>query len=239
MTFSFFLRLLFGERYSLFLLRLTVSRDPSTSIIMVNHERNSIPKIITIIKAKVDTPKKPKPRKKTSGSPKLSHVEQAFLGYLRRLHYLGIPGPFKLCSVAQECGHKNPETRSFRQVRKRLKDAGLIQENRATVQLTLAGVATLPKDPRRPPETNWEFHDMVKQEFKNDHKISHIIDALADGGSESNQNVANLLGYKNAESRGFRRAKTALKELNLLEGTQILRLTNIMFPFGRPKVIIV
>ena len=171
--------------------------------------------------------------------PMLSSLEQNILGCLCQLYRLGVRGPANLLYVAQACGYKNIETRSFRAARIRLRTLGLLKFTGGTVQLTPAGVASLPKDSGPRFESNWEFHDYIKRHFDNNLNIARIIDVLADGGSRSSRTIAKLLGYKHPESRGFRLAKNALKELYFLEGTSVLKLTDHMFPFGRPVVMIV
>ena len=211
---------------------------PLYSYDMTKSVPKSLSKSVISIKAKSTLRIKSNPKMATC-CLNLSALEQALMGYLGKLYWLGVKGPVNLASVAQECGYKNFESRGFRAARIKLRNAGLIQTRCSTVQLTCSGVASLPKDPRPPPETNWDFHDMVKHHFENDEKISQLIDVLAHGGCLANPIAASLLGYKNAESRGFRRAKNALKELHFLDGTKMLCLTDSMFPFGRPKVILV
>lgn len=160
-------------------------------------------------------------------------VKQVFLDHIHKLDGLGMKGSVKTLSVAQACGYKSVETKSFRSVKKMLKDEGLIQISGDTVQLTEKAIAKLPKDTVTP-KSNGHFHTMIKDHFGNDKNIVALVDALADGGSHSNLAAAQKLGYKSVESHGFRDAKKALKEVEFLEGTKQIQLTDKMFPHGRP-----
>lgn len=171
------------------------------------------------------------PVKGRSGESK--SLKDKFLDHLNKLHGLGLRDPVKISSVALACGYKNADTKSFRNVKKELKDEGLIQYGSdGSVQLTATAIASLPENSDAP-RSNKEFQDMIKRHFNNDKNICKLIDALADGGSLLNLQAANALGYQSADSKGFRNAKKALKELKYLDGTSIIQLTDKMFPFGR------
>ena len=207
----------------------------------IPHTMTKTPSNLVAMKpAVIKTPVIVKKPMSTSSSKSLS-IAQHFMDFLAKLHRLGYRRPIKLLAVAQACGYKSIDTKSFRDVKRDLQRAGHISGSSTSVQLSERSIAKLPEDPN-PPQSNADFHAMIKHHFDHDKNICKLIDVLLANNNNSGDSVvanleaANALGYKSVESHGFRNAKKALKELDFLEVSKVLSLTDKMFPFGRCKV---
>jgi hypothetical protein len=147
----------------------------------------------------------------------------------------------KAIQVAKACGFSSTETKRFRNARKELKNEGKITSKGDMMELTAESIADqLNKKSNAnaaAPKSNKEHQDAIKKLFaseKNHGNLCKLIDLLADGGSLTPMDAAKAMGYAAPDSKGYRNAKSLLKDGGFLEGTKEISLTEEMFPFGRP-----
>jgi hypothetical protein len=187
----------------------------------------------TKAKAAKKTPTIAKPAKKNALVAKDLPISERIMIELAKLYLLGMKDP-KTIVIAQSCGFTNVETKSFRNAKTDLKTQGRVAARTGdTIRMTTKTIALMKEDSNAP-QTNEDFHAIIKAHFGSDSKKALLIDALADGGSLTIEKVAAKLGYGCTSSKGVRNARKDLRELCFLEGTSPVKLTDPMFPFGRP-----
>ena len=188
---------------------------------------------------------KKKPVGKGSAS-QLEDVKEKIIAELSKYHYIKKYSA-KTIIVARACGYSSIETKRFRNAKKELKDEGkIVNKGADTIELSQVMIdklndATIQNNvPNNAPKNNTDHQNHIKQMFKDDknHKnIVKLVDLLSDGGSLPDKEAATFMGYAGTDSKGFRTAKSFLKEAGFLDGggSKDLSLTDEMFPFGRPN----
>ena len=188
-------------------------------------------------------------KKKPFGKGSASQVEdlkEKIIAELSKYHFIKKYSA-KTIIVARACGYSSIESKSFRNAKKELKDEGKIV-NKGTDMIELSqlmidklnNAAMHNNVANNAPKNNTDHHNHIKQMFKDDKNYKNIVklvDLLSDGGTLPDKEAASFMGYAGTDSKGFRTAKSFLKEAGFLDGggSKDLSLTDEMFPFGRPN----
>lgn len=183
-------------------------------------------------KTRTTKAKAPTPRKSTG--PKLP-VEQKILTALKELLDLGIAAPPRL-QIALFSGYSNLQSLGFKTAMKKLVTDGLVEyPDKETMSLTQTGVAQAPTA-ATPATTNEQVQARLKSMLKD--KAPVIFDILHDGRPHIREELAAQVGYSNVMSKGFKDALKQMISLKMVEhpdgNKNLVQLTDIAFPFGRP-----
>lgn len=188
-------------------------------------------------KSRTIKPKAPSPRKSTDGR-KIS-VDQKILIALKELFDLGITSPPRL-QVALFSGYANVKSKSFANALSKLsKTQGLIEyPDSKTVRLTQAGIVKAGSV--TPPTSNAQVHEKIKNLLKG--AETKVFNQLLDGRLHVREQVAADMGFSNVKSKSFANSLSKMSSLGFLEYVKehgskknMVRLTDIAFPLGRPQ----
>jgi hypothetical protein len=167
-------------------------------------------------------------------------VEEKILSAMAELRHLGINTPPRM-QVAFFSGYGNVKSAGFATALSSLKTKGHIDYQKQTVILSETGIANAGpvSDPSR---SNAEVQEGIKKILKGGKTTGQVLDQLSDGLAHIRKDVATATGYGNEKSSGFAKALSTMKSLGILvypkdttnSKKNLIQLTDIMFPFGRP-----
>ena len=186
----------------------------------------------------------PKRNKKTSthgdhGPKSDADTQTAIYDALADMHAFGVDEVSALY-VAGYAGYKSTDTKSYRNIVKRMKDAGVIRTGpNNTLALTDNARLSLVTKPMNNAE-KLERLKAVVGKIAPGTKACEICDILSDGHARSREALAHRLNLTSTDTKSFRDAVSALKKLKSLEVNQnkTLQLATSVFPEGRPDATI-
>jgi len=83
--------------------------------------------------------------------------------------------------------------------------------------------------------SNEEYHAKIKVQFKLSARACQLFDELVDGRSRNKKEMSSIVGCKTYSS--WANMLTPLKKLKIVDyDKQTIKLTDDMFPFGRPTI---
>jgi hypothetical protein len=137
--------------------------------------------------------------------------------------------------VAVFAGYPNGQTAGYKKMLSILKKEGFIDfPDKNTMQLTDKGIEeTGGQAPE--PLSNEDFHEIIKEMLQPKHR--EAFDFLADGRAHERSELAEVLGYDNDGTPGFKKTLSQVKKHAFVEfvGRDMVQLSDKAFPFGRPS----
>jgi hypothetical protein len=137
--------------------------------------------------------------------------------------------------VAIFAGYPSGQTAGYKKMLTNLKKEGFVDfPDKNSMQLTDQGLQASGGDVEEP-LSNEDFHEIIKEMLQPKHK--EAFDFLADGLPRERSELAELLGYPNGETPGFKKTLSQIKKQAFVEyvGRDMVQLSDKAFPFGRPK----
>lgn len=138
--------------------------------------------------------------------------------------------------VARLADYKSEEQAGFKKQLSNLKREGYLDLScKSTMRLTDKGMDFVSAEFADAPVDAAEFLDRIR-DFVTTPKYRQAFDLLADGSTLTRAQLAQKLGYPNANTPGFKKMLSSLKRDAFVEyvGKDSVRLSDDAFPFGRP-----
>jgi hypothetical protein len=137
--------------------------------------------------------------------------------------------------VAIFAGYPSGQTAGYKKMLSFLKKEGMVEfPGKDTMTLTDQGVEASGGQVAEP-VSNEDFHEIIKDMLSPKHK--EAFDFLADGRACERSELAELLGYPNDATPGFKKTLSQIKKQAFVEyvGRDMVQLSDKAFPFGRPS----
>ena len=177
--------------------------------------------------------------KKMGRSPNTTATEATDSRVLRALGEQHLSGNTESSRtlIAFLAGYGHPNSYTFAESVRRLKQKGLLKPSKGRFRLTKAGIDALPPS-LVPPKDNADVHGRlftILEKTINAAKLHMLWEVLKDGKAHCATELAVAAGFGHADSSSFACIIRKLTGLGLATGDKgLVQLAEFTFPYGRP-----